>query len=114
MSQKQIVGWQRSEAESKLKPRCYEAAAKNSLQFSIAEPGVTCVMESTSTQQTYSPHPMVQAQEPDWEVQRLQEAPQEEEQEHHHHHHHPQKGREAAIPTDQRLKEESEEEHLVA
>ena len=33
---------------------------------------------------------------------------------HHHHHHHPQKDPEAAVPTDHCLKEESEEEHLVA
>ena len=63
---------------------------------------------------------MVQAQEPDWEVQEPQER------HHHHHHHHPQKhlvaavltdhhpmeDPVAAVPTDHRLTEESEEEHL--
>ena len=75
------------------------------------------MMESTSTQQTYSPHPTVQAQEPDWEIQELQEH-------HHHHHHqkdpvaailtdhHPREDPVAAVPTDHRQTEESEEEHL--
>ena len=56
---------------------------------------------------------MVQAQEPDWEV-----------QEHHHHHHQkdpvaavltdhrPTEDSVAAVPTDHRQTEESEEEHL--
>ena len=54
---------------------------------------------------------MVQAQEPAQGVQRLQEAPQVQE---HHHHHHPRKEPEAMAPTDHHLKEESEEEQLVA
>ena len=68
-------------------------------------------MESTSTQPTCSLHPTVQAQEPGQGVQRPQEEPQAEE---HHHHHHPQKHLVAAVPTDHPLKEESEEEQLVA
>ena len=64
---------------------------------------------------------MVQAQEPDWEIQELQEH-----HHHHHHHHHHQKDPVAAVltdlrpmedpvaavPTDHRLTEESEEERL--
>ena len=68
-------------------------------------------MESISIQQIWSPHPMVQVQEPGQGVQRPQQAPQ---AEHHHHHHHPQKRPVAAVPTDHRQKEESEEEQLVA
>ena len=56
---------------------------------------------------------MVQVQEPGQGVQRPQEEPQAEEH-HHHHHHHPQKHLVAAVPTDHPLKEESEEEQLVA
>ena len=61
---------------------------------------------------------MVQAQEPDWEIQELQEH-------YHHHHRHqkdpvaavltdhrPMEDLVAAVPTDHRLTEESEEEHL--
>ena len=115
MSQKQIAGWHRSETGSKLRPRWYGVAARSSLQFSIAELGVACVMESTSIQPTCSLHPTVQIQEPGQGVQRPQEEPQAEEHHHrHHHHHHPQKDPAAMATMDHHLKEESEVEQQVA